>query len=194
MKESGFRSHRRRCRGGLTCREGEKKGLPGSGDPGQALLPCSAPAMLAALKVESMIGRLLRCVKHRQRLFFKFFSMIRKRRCTRFYTINTSAFSRARRGSAEGRARSCRSGHGREAASTSGKLRSRLQSRASSLPQHLGSRRGSRVPCGSGLGRDVAAAVRRLRSMPLSGSEDPSDRTPTLARVAIHLQFSIAGT
>jgi hypothetical protein len=38
-----------------------------------------------------------------------------------------------------------------------------------------------RDPRGSGLGRDAAVAVRRLRSMPLSGSEDPSHRIPVPA-------------
>ena len=36
----------------------------------------------------------------------------------------------------------------------------------------------------SGLGRDTAVAVSSLRFMPLSGSEDPSHRTPALARAA----------
>ena len=40
-----------------------------------------------------------------------------------------------------------------------------------------------RTLCGSGLGRDAAAVVRRLRYRLLSGSEDPSHRSPAPARV-----------
>jgi len=38
-----------------------------------------------------------------------------------------------------------------------------------------------RDPCGSELARDTAAAICRLRYKPLSGSEDPSHRTPAPA-------------
>ena len=44
-------------------------------------------------------------------------------------------------------------------------------------------------PCGSGLGRDTAAAVRGLRCRPLSGSEDPSHRTPARTQAADLSQF-----
>ncbi len=55
------------------------------------------------------------------------------------------------------------------------------------LPQNPGpgsGRESGARPCGSGLGRDRADAVRRLRFRLLSGSEDPSHRTPAQAPAA----------
>ena len=53
-------------------------------------------------------------------------------------------------------------------------------------------------PCGSGLGRDRARACRKLRSRPLSGSEDPSYRTPVQApasnRAPLLVRAALAAT
>ena len=75
----------------------------------------------------------------------------------------------------------CGSGLGRDAAMARRRLRFRLQSRASSLPQTRALAADRECSCGSGLGRDTRAVVRQLRYRPLSGSEDPSHGGLSLA-------------